>query len=75
MDWFQNRLVSIKTKNFSGKVRIVDKIMTCSSEYAKAPIINNASFEVYVGMYSNLEDLDVECPLVLFKPDEITEIL
>ena len=56
-----NKKVRIKTSAIETDVLIVDKIMTNMVNFNKAPIMNNASFEVYVGLL-NVEELDVECP-------------
>ena len=66
--------VRIKTKKFEGNVKILDKRMTNMAHYSKSAIMNNASLEVYVGVYEELDALDVECPLIEFLPEEVTEI-
>ena len=56
-----NKKVRIKTRTIETDVLIVDKRMTNMAQFTKSAIINNASFEVYVGLL-NVEELDVECP-------------
>jgi hypothetical protein len=36
--------------------------------------MNNASFEVYIGLYNDLDALDVECPIIEFVPKQIIHI-
>lgn len=55
---------------FFGDLTIVDKVMICSSEYYKSAVMNNASFEVYVGVSDNLNE-NRESVIVLFKPTDI----
>lgn len=69
------RKVRIKTSIFEGEVLIVDKIMTNMAEFTKTPIINNSSFEVYVGLFTELENLDLECPLIQFVVKDIRQII
>lgn len=56
---------------FEGDLKIVDKIMTCKSTYYNSAIMNNASFEAYVGQ--NLHD-NSDTLIVLFKPTDIKKI-
>lgn len=56
--------------DFFGDVNVIDKVMTCSSEYYGKPVMNNASFEVYVGVSDNLNE-NRESVIVLFKPTDI----
>jgi hypothetical protein len=70
-----NKRVTIKTNSFKGDVIIIDKIMTNKADFAKAAIMNNASLEVYVGMFCDLDKMDVECPLIEFLPSNITKII
>ena len=57
--------------DFGGDLKVIDKIMTCKSEYYKSAIMNNASLEVYVGL--NLDD-NSDTLIVLFKPEDIKKI-
>ena len=57
-----NKKVRIKTKSIETDVLIIDKMMTNMVHFNKAPIMNNASFEVYIGLLN--DDLDVECPII-----------
>lgn len=68
-----NKKVRIKTKTIETDVLIIDKRMTNMAQFTKSAIINNASFEVYVGLL-NVEELDVECPVVEFLPSDIIKI-
>lgn len=68
-----NKKVRIKTKTIETDVLIIDKRMTNMAQFNKAAIINNASFEVYVGLL-NVEELDVECPVIEFLPSDIIKI-
>lgn len=56
---------------FGGDLKVIDKVMTCSSEYYKSAIMNNASFEVYVGQ--KLHN-DSDTLIVLFQPTDIKKI-
>lgn len=67
-----NRKVRIKTKTIETDVVILDKRMTTMSEFYNAAIMNNASFEVYVGLISS--ELDSKCPIVEFIPSNIIKI-
>ena len=58
---------------FSGDVIIVDKIMVSSSEYYQLAIMNNSSFEVYVGVADKLNK-NKESIIVLFQPTDIKRI-
>ncbi len=64
--------VRIKKDTIETDVVIVDKIMTNMAEYSKAAIMNNATFEVYVGLLNS--ELDVECPLIEFKVKDIIKL-
>lgn len=68
-----NKKVRIKTKTIETDVLIVDKRMTNMAQFTKSAIINNASFEVYVGLL-NVEQLDVECPVIEFLPSDIIKV-
>lgn len=57
---------------FVGDLNVIDKVMTCSSEYYGIPSVNNASFEVYVGESLNENG---EFKIVLFKPTDIKKII
>ena len=57
--------------NFGGDLKVIDKVMTCSSQYSKSAVMNNASFEVYVG--HKLHDYG-DAPIVLFLPTDIRKI-
>ena len=67
-----NRKVRIKTKTIETDVVILDKRMTTMSEFYKVAVMNNACFEVYIGLLSS--ELDLECPLVEFIPSDIIKI-
>lgn len=67
-----NKKVRIKTKTIETDVLILDKRMTNMAEFNKSPILNNASFEVYVGLLN--EELDVKCPIIEFLPSDIIKI-
>ena len=67
-----NRKVRIKTETIEIDVLILDKRMTNMAQFNKAPIMNNAPFEVYVGLLN--EELDVECPIIEFLPSDIIKI-
>lgn len=56
--------------DFVGDLKIIDKLMTCKSDYYNSAIMNNASFEVYVGVSDNLNE-NKESVIVLFKPTDI----
>jgi hypothetical protein len=58
---------------FSGDVIIVDKIMVSSSKYYQRAIMNNSSFEVYVGVADKLNK-NKESTIVLFQPTDIKRI-
>ena len=64
--------VRIKKDTTETDVVIVDKIMTNMATYSKAAIMNNAPFEVYVGLLN--PELDVECPLIEFKVIDIIKL-
>lgn len=57
--------------DFGGDLKVIDKLMTCKSEYYKSAIMNNASFEVYVG--HKLQD-EEDTLIVLFQPEDIKKI-
>lgn len=64
--------VRIKTDMIETDVVIVDKILTNMANFSNTAVINNASFQVYVG---KLDDgLDVTYPLVEFKVRNIIKI-
>jgi hypothetical protein len=64
--------VKIKKDGIETNVVIVDKIMTNLALYSKSAVINNASFEVYVGFInSHSEDNDT---LIQFKVEDILKI-
>lgn len=42
------------------------------AQFYKSAIVNNASFEVYIGLLS--DELDVECPIIEFVPSDIIKI-
>ena len=69
------RKVRIKTKSFEGNVQILDKRLTNMAEFYKSAIMNNSSFEVYIGMFEDLEKIDSECPIIEFKPNDIIKFL
>jgi hypothetical protein len=58
---------------FSGDVTIIDKIMVSSSEYYQLAVMNDASFEVYVGVADELNE-NGESIIVLFQPTDIKRI-
>lgn len=58
---------------FSGDVIIIDKVMVSSSDYYKLAIMNNSSFEVYVGLADKLNK-NKESVIVLFQPTDIKKI-
>lgn len=64
--------VRIKTDTIETDVVIVDKIMTNKADYLKKAVMNNASFEVYVGLLNS--ELDVECPLIEFRVKDIIKV-
>lgn len=71
-----NRKVRILKEEIECNVVIVDKIMTSMSEYSHKAIMNNASIEVYVGLYENAETIKfMKSPIVQFLPTDIIEIL
>ena len=63
-----------KKDKFVGDVFIIDKMITNMAHYTKSAIMNNASFEVYVGKYCDLDGIESECPIILFEPTDITYI-
>lgn len=63
-----------KDKSFEGDVTIIDKVMTNMALYSKSAIINNAPFEVYIGLFEDLESLDVDSPIIDFKYNDIIKI-
>lgn len=67
-----NKKVRIKTKTIETDVLIVDKRMTTMSEFYKSAIMNNSSFEVYVGLLN--EELDVICPVIEFISSDIIKV-
>lgn len=58
-------------EDFRGDLKVIDKLMTCKSEYYKSAIMNNASFEVYVG--HKLQD-EGDTSIVLFQAEDIKKI-
>ena len=58
---------------FSGDVTIIDKVMVCMSEYYRSAVMNNASFEAYVGLADELNENE-ESIIVLFLPTDIKRI-
>lgn len=58
---------------FSGDVTIIDKVMVCKSEYYRSAIMNNASFEAYVGLADELNENEASI-IVLFKATDIKRI-
>lgn len=67
-----NKKVRIKTKTIETDVLIVDRRLTNMAEFYKSAVMNNASFEVYIGLLS--DELDVECPIIEFVPSDIIKI-
>lgn len=67
-----NKKVRIKTKKIETDVLIVDKRLTNMAEFYKSAVMNNASFEVYVGLLS--DELDLKCPLIEFVPSDIIKV-
>jgi hypothetical protein len=59
---------------FKGNVIIKDKILTNMAMYSNSPIMNNASFEVYLGEFVDKEALDLDSDFILFEPSEIIKI-
>lgn len=64
--------VRIKKENIEVDVEIVDRIMTNMAHYTKAAIMNNASFEVYVGKITSKSELT--SPLVEFIVSDIIKL-
>jgi hypothetical protein len=64
--------VRIKKENIEVDVEIVDRIMTNMAYYTKAAIMNNASFEVYVGKITSKSELT--SPLVEFIVSDIIKL-
>ena len=58
---------------FFGDLTIIDKVMVCKSGYYKSAVMNNASFEVYVGVADKLNK-NKESIIVLFEPTDIKRI-
>lgn len=53
---------------YNGRVKILDKVLMDKAGYSQSAVMNNASLDVYIGLADGNE-------IVLFKPDEITEII
>lgn len=51
---------------FMGRVFILDKVMTNMADYLGAAVMNNASFDVYLGVFDN--------EVIFFKPTEVVKI-
>lgn len=66
------KYVQVKKNGLSAKVKIVDKIMTNQAKYTKSAVMNNAPFEVYVGLLDDLEVFDE--PLIMFEIKDIIEV-
>jgi len=64
-----NKKVRIKTKTIETDVLIVDRRLTNMAEFYKSAVMNNAPFEVYVGLLNS--ELDVECSLIEFRVKDI----
>ena len=68
------KIVVIDTKDrkfnksyYQGSVKIVDKILMDKASYSMSAIINNASFDVFIGLGDKNE-------VVLFLPQEILQV-
>jgi hypothetical protein len=68
-----NSKVRIKRLKIEADVIIVDKIMTNMAVYQQAPIMNNAPFEVYVGLLLDVKTHN-NCPLIQFEVTDIIKV-
>jgi hypothetical protein len=70
----KGKKVRIKTEVFEGDVLILDKRLTNMAMFSNTAVMNNASFEVYVGIFCDLEEMEVDCPIIEFLPKDIIEL-